>query len=105
MKALGMESNFIADEMITCSDQDPTCSKARLMQSGRWYSRTPTDSWLQVDFIMITIVLGISTQGNDSHQCCNHRANGAKRRSGRKPGTRATNRALGKLKVVVDGRD
>ena len=31
------------------------------------------------------------------------RANGAKRRSGRKPGARVTNRALGKLKVVVDG--
>ena len=28
------------------------------------------------------------------------RANGAKRRSGRKPGARVTNRALGKLKVV-----
>ena len=33
----------------------------------------------------------------------NPRANGAKRRSGRKPGARVTNRALGKLKVVVDG--
>ena len=32
------------------------------------------------------------------------RANGAKRRSGRKPGARVTNRALGKLKVVGDGR-
>ena len=31
------------------------------------------------------------------------RANDAKRRSGRKPGARVTNRALGKLKVVVDG--
>ena len=28
------------------------------------------------------------------------RANGAKRRSGRKPGARVTNRALGKFKVV-----
>ena len=34
----------------------------------------------------------------------NPRANGAKRRSGRKPGARVTNRALGKLKVVGDGR-
>ena len=33
----------------------------------------------------------------------NARANGAKRRSGRKPGARVINRALGKLKVVVDG--
>ena len=32
------------------------------------------------------------------------RANGAKRRSERKPGARVTNRALGKLKVVGDGR-
>ena len=32
------------------------------------------------------------------------RANGAKRRSGRKPGARVTNRALGNLKVVGDGR-
>ena len=34
----------------------------------------------------------------------NPRANGAKRRSGRKPGARVTNRALGKLKVAGDGR-
>ena len=38
------------------------------------------------------------------HHKFNPRANGAKRRSGRKPGARVTNRALGKLKVVGDGR-
>ena len=33
----------------------------------------------------------------------NPRANGAKRRSGRKPGTRVTNSALAELKVVAHG--
>ena len=31
------------------------------------------------------------------------RANGAKRRSGRKPGARVTNFALGKFKVIAHG--
>ena len=33
----------------------------------------------------------------------NPRANGAKRRSGRKPGARVTNFALGKFKVIAHG--
>ena len=34
----------------------------------------------------------------------NSRANGAKRRSGRKPGARVTNSALAEFKVVAHGR-
>ena len=41
---------------------------------------------------------------HDSHSyLSNPRANGAKRRSGRKPGARVTNFALAELKVVARG--
>ena len=36
-------------------------------------------------------------------RCCYPRANGAKRRSGRKPGARVTNSALTEFKVVAYG--
>ena len=39
-----------------------------------------------------------------NNMCHNPRANGAKRRSGRKPGARVTNSVLAELKVVARDR-
>ena len=42
-------------------------------------------------------------KGFDAAKFCNPRANGAKRRSGRKPGARVTNFILGEFKFVARG--
>ncbi|XP_028399312.1 venom prothrombin activator pseutarin-C non-catalytic subunit-like [Dendronephthya gigantea] len=57
-----MESGLISDEMITSSGLAGNPSGARLNHDTFWMS-TDTKAWLQVDFIMITIVMGVSTQG------------------------------------------
>ena len=42
-------------------------------------------------------------KNNVTGATCNPRANGAKRRSGRKPGARVTNSVLAEFKVVARG--
>ncbi len=71
--ALGMEGSdlFIADDMITGSGYVDDLQKpmhGRLKHRSNWGIAIGFElSWLQVDFIMITIVLGVSTQGNGNN--------------------------------------
>ena len=57
-----MESKFIRDEMVTSSGNDGNPANGRL-NHGSFWSTKDKGPWLQVDFIMIAIVIGISTQG------------------------------------------
>jgi hypothetical protein len=63
-----MESDFIADDLITSTKEAGSLQSGyhgRLNHDSRWGAHsTILEPWLQVDFIMITIVLGVSTQGN-----------------------------------------
>ena len=60
-----MESDFIADEMITSSEGPQKAHKGRLNHNSNWAaSGSIVEPWLQVDFVRIAIVLGVSTQGN-----------------------------------------
>jgi hypothetical protein len=65
-----MESEFIADKMITSSGHvnvPQKASNARLNHEKNWGVGNDGNNWLQVDFIMITAVVRVSTQGNGNY--------------------------------------
>ena len=55
--------------------------------------------------LLLCIIVILDNPKSTASWNCTHypRANGAKRRSGRKPGARVTNFALGKFKVIAHG--